>query len=370
MKQLRLISGFLVLAMALVAIACSNPAAAPAAPVASPEAPATYSVTYDANGAIGTVPTAQTKIQGTDLTLAANSGSLARTDYNFAGWNTAADGGGISYAEGATYTADAVLVLFAMWTTLPGYAFLAGTYTYNGITVPNSSTSVTITPTGAGVITVNGTAVVSGSASASIALTVGSAATITVVATELGKSAKTYTLSVTRQLAIGDIYGGGKVAYILQLGDTGYNAAVQHGLIAATVDQSPGISWALVDYWASPVLHYEILGQGIAIGCGSANTDAIIAQHGGVTGYAAGLARAYTDGTFNDWYLPSKNELSKLFLNRVAIGNFELAGWGFYWSSSEDGGSNAWKQVFRNNDGSLGNTSKSITGRVRAVRAF
>ena len=100
MKQLRMISGFLVLAMALVAIACSNPAASPES---GPSAPATYSVTYDANRTTtGSAPDAQTKTQGTSLTLAANSGSLAHTGYNFAGWNTVADGGGISYAEGAT----------------------------------------------------------------------------------------------------------------------------------------------------------------------------------------------------------------------------------------------------------------------------
>ena len=55
----------------------------------------TNSVTYSANGATsGNAPDAQTKIQGTDLNLAVNSGSLARTGYSFGGWNTAANGGG------------------------------------------------------------------------------------------------------------------------------------------------------------------------------------------------------------------------------------------------------------------------------------
>ena len=77
----------------------------------------TYAVSYNVNGATsGTGPGAQAKTQGIDLTLAANSGNLAKTNYTFAGWNTAADGSGTSYATGATYSTDAALVLFAKWT--------------------------------------------------------------------------------------------------------------------------------------------------------------------------------------------------------------------------------------------------------------
>ncbi|MEX1077441.1 MAG: InlB B-repeat-containing protein, partial [Pirellulales bacterium] len=93
-----------------------------------------YAVTYNANGATGgTAPGAQAKIPGEALTLAANTGSLVRTDHTFAGWNTAADGSGTNYAAGASYTADAALTLHARWT--------ANTYavTYNA----NSATSGT-----------------------------------------------------------------------------------------------------------------------------------------------------------------------------------------------------------------------------------
>ncbi len=76
----------------------------------------TYSVTYSANGATGgTAPAAQTKIQDVTLTLATNSGSLARTGYDFAHWNTASDGGGTEYGVGANYTSNAPLALFAKW---------------------------------------------------------------------------------------------------------------------------------------------------------------------------------------------------------------------------------------------------------------
>jgi uncharacterized repeat protein (TIGR02543 family) len=92
----------------------------------------TYAVTYNSNGATsGTAPAAQTKTQGVALTLSGNAGSLARTGHTFAGWNTEADGTGTSYAVGASYTAEAGVVLYAQWTELPTYAV---TYNSNGAT--------------------------------------------------------------------------------------------------------------------------------------------------------------------------------------------------------------------------------------------
>ncbi len=76
----------------------------------------THVVTYDANEATsGTVPADQTKIVGVDLTLATNTGNLARDGFTFVGWNTQADGSGTAHAEGATYTADVDVTLFATW---------------------------------------------------------------------------------------------------------------------------------------------------------------------------------------------------------------------------------------------------------------
>jgi uncharacterized protein (TIGR02145 family)/uncharacterized repeat protein (TIGR02543 family) len=76
----------------------------------------TYTVAYNANNATGgTVPAAQTKTYGVTLTLAGNTGSLARTGYIFAGWNTAANGSGTDYAAGAGYMANEAVVLYAKW---------------------------------------------------------------------------------------------------------------------------------------------------------------------------------------------------------------------------------------------------------------
>jgi fibronectin-binding autotransporter adhesin len=91
---------------------------------------ATYAVTYNANSATsGTVPSSQTKNHDVSLALALNSGGLARTGYSFAGWNTLANGQGTSYAEGASYTTNAALTLYAKWTMLPYTSWVSGTFT-------------------------------------------------------------------------------------------------------------------------------------------------------------------------------------------------------------------------------------------------
>jgi hypothetical protein len=82
--------------------------------------------------------------------------------------------------------------------------------------------------------------------------------------------------------------------------------------------------------------------------------------------YVAGVARNYDDGGYDDWYLPSKDELNKLYLNKDKIGVFAND---VYWSSSEYFEANAWYQYFKDpviQDSTL----KEYTFRVRAVRAF
>ena len=168
----------------------------------------------------------------------------------------------------------------------------------------------------------------------------------------------TATCIVTVNPAVGDSYGGGKVAYIFQSGDPGYDANVQHGLIAATDDQSTGIQWYNGSYVSTGA-------TGTAIGTGQANTTAIVTAQG--TGsYAAQLCNDLTVGGYTDWFLPSKDELNKLYINKVAIGGFADYA---YWSSSEYGTHTAWSQNFETGP-QYYLSSKSTALRVRAVRAF
>ena len=164
--------------------------------------------------------------------------------------------------------------------------------------------------------------------------------------------------------AVGDLYQGGVVFYILEEGDTGYIDGETHGLIAAVADQSSGIQWYNGNYVTTGA-------TGFAIGTGSANTDAIIAAQGATTtSYAAGLAKAYAAGGYTDWFLPSKDELNKMYLKKEileAVSGFTAFS-DYYWSSTEYGSGQARDQYFYN--GSQSRYNKANTNNVRAVRAF
>ena len=72
-------------------------------------------ITFNANGGSGTVPSAISTYVGVANTIPSNS--LTRTGYTFNGWNTASDGSGTAYATGSTITPTGNVTLYAQWKT-------------------------------------------------------------------------------------------------------------------------------------------------------------------------------------------------------------------------------------------------------------
>lgn len=72
----------------------------------------TYTVSYNANGGTG-APSNQTKTYGVNLTL--SSTIPTRTNYNFLGWGTSATATTATYSAGGSYTANAAITLYAIW---------------------------------------------------------------------------------------------------------------------------------------------------------------------------------------------------------------------------------------------------------------
>ena len=176
------------------------------------------------------------------------------------------------------------------------------------------------------------------------------------------------TATGTVNLSIGQSYQGGKIFYILVDGDPGYDPNTQHGFIVSLVDISSGIKWN-----GATIPYPQTGATGEALGTGYSNTNTIIAmQDGPATNYAAGIARAYRGGGYLDWYLPSKDELNKLYLNRSTVGGTWLSK---YYTSTENSTYNnfAWFQdfsAFVGYSGVQNSYLKEYQQGVRAIRSF
>ena len=161
------------------------------------------------------------------------------------------------------------------------------------------------------------------------------------------------------QVAIGDEYQGGIIFHIFEQGDLEYVEGEFHGLIAAPMDQSSASKWGCNGTNISGA-------DGIYIGTGNQNTIDIWNNPCLAGNDAAEICYNLSLNGYDDWFLPSKDELDKLFLNLDSQGLGDLYN-SYYWSSSEFSSNQAWVR----NPAGLSTGYKNYSGYyVRAIRAF
>lgn len=168
----------------------------------------------------------------------------------------------------------------------------------------------------------------------------------------------------TASFNIGDNYGGGIIFYI---DNTGI-----HGLIADDADLG-------VMTWYNGPFNWVFTGaDATKIYKGKSNTGKIVnAQGSPVDGnYAAWACSKSKKNGYKDWYLPSRDELEQLYIQRSVVGGFTTGvNDQLYWSSSALPGSNelyAWSFYFNTmgNGFATLNFYRSNAFHVRAVRKF
>ncbi len=108
-----------------------------------------HTVTFNANGGTGSMGN-----QVANVPTALTANAFTRTGYSFSGWNTAANGSGTNYADGAIYSFAADITLYAQWSALPNHAVTfnanggTGTMSNQVTNVPTALTLNTFTRTG------------------------------------------------------------------------------------------------------------------------------------------------------------------------------------------------------------------------------
>ncbi|TVR79296.1 MAG: hypothetical protein EA412_06665 [Chitinophagaceae bacterium] len=165
-------------------------------------------------------------------------------------------------------------------------------------------------------------------------------------------------------LSVGDAYGGGIVVSTTYANsDCGY-------LIVRTANSSNSASWG----------DAGLFGTSTAVGTGASNTVSIVANSTGT--FAAGICDDETYDGFDDWFLPSLDELTGPIANQASNANIGGTCSERYWSSSENNNSSiccpqsteVWAQTLFNGVNCMGSSSpnslsRTSLERVRCVRA-
>jgi hypothetical protein len=246
----------------------------------------------------------------------------------------------LSASGDGNYSAATASAAFTIAQAIPTVTPTIGTYAYSS-GVAKGPDAATNTGTGTTyTYSYSGTGITTYGPSATKPIDGG---TYTVIATLAANgnyavsSSSATAFRISLSLAVGNIYGGGKVAYILKAGDIGYDANQQHGLIVSGYLTTYSIVWGnkLEETGASggAGIYNEDHGTWdyppVDLETGMNNTNMIINSEGAGTNYPAAIARAYTGGGYTNWYLPSASQMNAM------KANLSLPGVNYVWTSTE-----------------------------------
>jgi len=162
-------------------------------------------------------------------------------------------------------------------------------------------------------------------------------------------------LSAQQQYRIGDTGPAGGIVFY----DKGFASDGWRYLEAAPAGTEAEAVWGP---------NTDVAGTGTAVGSGRRNTRLIVAASGESESAARLCANLNING-YNDWFLPSIEELDLMYenLKHRGLGAFKD---GFYWSSSQDAGNYYLALTRLFSDGKQYIGYKDYVNNLRAIRAF
>ncbi len=123
----------------------------------------------------------------------------------------------------------------------------------------------------------------------------------------------------------------------------------------------------------------QLLGTSSDIGSGNSNTNLLVSNSPFYTtssssnltttnSYAAKLCYSFSYNNYDDWFLPSEQELKLMHLNlhMKGLGNFKNA----YWSSTEASANTVYVRLFNINENNKYTRDRNDLNLVRPIRAF
>jgi hypothetical protein len=192
-------------------------------------------------------------------------------------------------------------------------------------------------------------------------------------------------ISVTPTYTIGQHALGGIVFYV--------DSSGTHGLVAANNQFAPGQTWdgGLSTNFGSITVN----STGSGVGAGAMNTSLSVgvqSAYAAVNGFnLSGMAAQYcvnfsvqADGLtpcsnpgsvgescYSDFYLPSLYELNQMFLQNSVLNIYpNSSNEAFFWSSTEDNASDAWRINFSVPGGQASSVGKDSTSGAWCIRRF